>query len=100
MSSITQFVPTRMVVGDIAEATLMAIATAPDKRVALGLLHTLCRNHAISESAIAGGKTWDASALGDDVLPHFFREHSPNVAVEVHLKCGTAVTHTHAALAL
>ena len=90
MSSITPFVPTRMVVGDIAEATLMAIATAPDKRVALGLLHTLCRNHAISESAIAGGKAWNASALGDDVLPHFFREYSPNVAVEVHLKCGTA----------
>ena len=35
MSSITQFVPTRMVVGDIAEATLVAIATAPDKRAAL-----------------------------------------------------------------
>ena len=52
MSSITPFVPTRMVVGDIAEATLMAIATAPDKRVALELLHTLCRNHAISESAM------------------------------------------------
>ena len=47
MSSFTQFVPTRMEVGDIAEATLMAIATAPDKRVALELLHTLCRNHAI-----------------------------------------------------
>ena len=42
MSSFTQFVPTRMEVGDIAEATLMAIATAPDKRVALELLHTLC----------------------------------------------------------
>ena len=38
MSSITQFVPTRMVVGDIAEATLVAIATAPDKRAALDLL--------------------------------------------------------------
>ena len=47
MSSFTQFVPTRMEVGNIAEATLMAIATAPDKRVALELLHTLCREHAI-----------------------------------------------------
>ena len=72
MSSITQFVPTRMVVGDIAEATLMAIATAPDKRVALGLLHTLCRNHAISESAIAGGKAWDASALGEGACVAYF----------------------------
>ncbi len=40
-----------MEVGDIAEATLMAIATAPDKRVALELLHTLCREHAISDGA-------------------------------------------------
>ena len=63
MSSFTQFVPTRMEVGDIAEATLMAIATAPDKRVALELLHTLCREHAISDSDISGGKTWDAAAL-------------------------------------
>ena len=55
MSSFTQFVPTRMEVGDIAEATLMAIATAPDKRVALELLHTLCREHAISDSDISGG---------------------------------------------
>ena len=68
-----------MEVGDIAEATLMAIATAPDKRVALELLHTLCREHAISDSDISGGKTWDAFALGDDVLSHFFREYSPNV---------------------
>jgi hypothetical protein len=79
-----------MEVGDIAEATLMAIATAPDKRVALELLHTLCREHVISDSDISGGKTWDAFALGDDVLSHFFRENSPNVAVEVHLKYGTA----------
>ena len=45
MSSITQFVPTRLVVGDIAEATLVAIATAPDKRAALDLLQELCRLH-------------------------------------------------------
>ena len=56
-----------MEVGDIAEATLMAIATAPDKRVALDLLHTLCRNHAISESDISGGKAWDAFAARDDL---------------------------------
>ena len=62
MSSITQFVPTRMVVGDIAEATLMAIATAPDKRVALELLHTLCRNHAISES-VFGDYAGDTCAM-------------------------------------
>ena len=34
-----------MEVGDIAEATLMAIATAPDKRAALDLLQKLCRLH-------------------------------------------------------
>ena len=39
MSSITQFVPTRLVVGDIAEATLVATSTA------LGLLASTASPH-------------------------------------------------------